>query len=179
MKVNRFMYQINTIALWIVFTLASQAVLAEGQFPEPIALFDNAQVITEERTSPSNYTLALGPYEKSGNIWQAEKKQRVSGDLLKQTHEIPRSFNEQDVFEFYITQFGDDAKVLYDCEGFNCGSSNNWANDHFGIKQLYGLDRHQYYQVLEIESGSYVTVYVVRRGNRRIFAQIEIINPTE
>ena len=173
------MHQINAIALWIVLVLASQAVLAEEQFPEPIDLFDNAQVITEERISLRNYILALGPYEKSGNIWQPEKKQRVSGNVLKQTHEIPRNFNEQDVFEFYSAQWDASAQVLYECEGFNCGSSNNWANDHFAIKQLYGLDRHQYYQVLELASGSYATVYVVRRGNRRIFAQIEIIHPTE
>lgn len=173
------MQKIDKTITWFFFVVFSQGLFAEVEYPESVALFDNAELINEERISTRNYILALGPYEKSGNIWQAEKKQRVAGYLIKQTHKIPQSFNEHDVFEFYIEQLREGAEVLYRCEHFNCGSSNNWANEHFGIKQLYGLDRHQYYQVLALESGSYATVYVVRRGNRRIFAQIEIIKPTE
>lgn len=162
--------------LLIALSVLTVAISAE-EYPQPVELFEGAILINEERISTRNYSLALGPYEKSGNLWQAEEKQRIAGNVLKQTHEIPRDFSVQDAFEFYIDVLGGNAKVLYQCESFNCGASNNWANVHFDIKQLYGLDRHQFYQVTELENGDFATVYVVRRGNRRIFAQIEIIRP--
>lgn len=150
---------------------------AEVEFPNTLPVFGGAQIVTEEKLITSNYILALGPYERSGNIWQSEEQLRLKGALVRQTHEIPRNNSERDVYDYYTSLLTEGSELLYECEGFNCGASNNWANAHFGIKQLYGLDRHQFYRVVLLNSGEYVTLYVVRRGNRRIFAQVEIIKP--
>lgn len=172
---------VKRIALWISLLVFSQMLFAQtdnGAFNIP-APFENAAVIYEDRITTRNYILALGPYEKIGNLWQPEKKQRLAGDLLRQTHKIPKDYSEQDIYDYYIAALGDNNEVLYRCESFNCGDSNNWANVHFGIKQLYGLDRNQFYRVVRLESGIYATIYIVRRGNRRIYAQIEMIKAEE
>jgi len=169
----------NPIVFLIGLFVFSQNVLAQvnESFPEPLTPFESATLFSEEKKQTQNYILALGPYEKISNRWEPEKKRRLAGLVLRQTYEISRDYSQQDVYDFYVAQLADDSELLYRCESFNCGASNNWANAHFGIKQLYGLDRDQFYQVSQLSSGEYITIYVVRRGNRRIFAQIEIIKP--
>ena len=169
------------IALWIALLAFGNTVFADTEniVPDSVIPFENAKVLDDETLTTRNYIIALGSYEKIGNLWEPEKKQRLAGALRRQTHEISRDYDELDVYEYYISEIGETSEVLYSCERFNCGASNNWANVHFGIKQLYGLDRDQFYQVMRVEPGVYATVYVVRRGNGRIYAQIEMINTNE
>jgi len=169
------------ISLGLILLAFSHCLFADSAngAPEPIVPFENATVFNDQIDSTRNYILALGPYEKIGNLWEPEKKQRLAGNVRSQTHEISRDYDEQDVYEYYVSAIGSDSEVLYRCESYNCGASNNWANVHFGVKQLYGLDRDQFYRVMRVAPDMYATVYVVRRGNRRIFAQIEMIKVKE
>lgn len=137
--------------------------------------YDQARLLYSKESDRVIYRLALSPYEKRGNRWLPEKYERLKGSLKKLTYELPRSSGEQEVFEFYREQLPKNAEVLYQCEGRNCGESNNWANDHFNIKQLYGLDQYQFYGTYKIGEEQVVTLYSVRRGNRRVYMQIDIL----
>jgi len=152
------------------------------------SLHSQAVVVDESQQWQANYIIALGKYKKNNNIWFPESSFRTQGFLQRHTLELPRDYKQAPVFEFYQQQLPDYAKLLFECRGRGCGQSNNWANDHFGVKFLYGTDSSQYYAVYVIEdsqqaqkdeasdhSEQFITIYTIRRGNRRIYTQLEVM----
>lgn len=60
------------------------------------------------------------------------------------------------------------ARLLYWCEGRDCGPSNLWANSVFGNARLYGPDDGQVYALLtNAETKELFALYAVTRGNGR------------
>lgn len=135
--------------------------------------YDQARILYREERRVSNYKLALSPYVKKDNVWRTEDSLRLQGLLDRQTHELPKEFNEQEIFEFYRGQLPENRQALFVCERRDCGESNNWANVHFGIKQLYGLEQYQFYGTYKAGQQQFYTIYTVRRGNGRIYVQLE------
>ncbi len=155
--------------------------------PLTFLLQPQAKVLYQDNIAVNDHVIALGKYRKSANRWSPESLLRLQGSLQHYTLELPRDYEEKQVFEFYLKQIPRNAEPLFACEGRGCGQSNNWANDHFGVKQLYGSDASQYYAVFKLDAfarqGSqastesatqYAVIYTVRRGNRRIYTQLEI-----
>ena len=111
-----------------------------------------------------------------------KKQLRQQGLLSRYTLELPRDYDESEVFDYYRVQLPAQATLLFTCHGRDCGDSNNWANDHFGVKQLYGNNAAQHYAVFSLADQvghsplSYITIYSVRRGNRRLYTQLEILH---
>ncbi|TQV67678.1 DUF4892 domain-containing protein [Exilibacterium tricleocarpae] len=143
--------------------------------------FPNARTVFDTDTGTDDYRLALGAMEKVNNIWRPEQEQRVGGQLHRETVEAPSGFSADEVYQHFLTQLeAMDARELFSCQGRRCGSSNSWANNHFGIKQLYGLDQHQYYGAFEIVGADrqlyFVALYTVRRGNKRIYGHVEVLH---
>jgi hypothetical protein len=68
--------------------------------------------------------------------------------------------------------------MLFECAGRECGSSNYWANKVFGRPVLYGPEKFQHYMVALLETGppAYILVYTAQRGNRKVYAHIEILS---
>ena len=64
------------------------------------------------------------------------------------------------------------AQPAFECEARACGRSNLWANNLYGIRQLYGRDRFQRYQAVALPGG-WQTLYVIERGNQEIYAHLE------
>ena len=149
----------------------------------PFNIHDEADVIYTRDKRLENYQLALGIYKKVRNRWQPEKGARLSGKLKGQTVELPESYDLEEVFDFYQRQLtSQSTTTLFFCESRDCGNSSVWANSHFNVRQLYGLDRFQFYGVYQLRFGAdsqihYVTLYTVRRGNNRIYAHIDIFLP--
>ena len=145
-----------------------------------------AQIFAQSTKLSNDYIIALDKYKKTDNRWVPEKWQREAGKLTRYTIEMPRDYPEEDIFTFYREQLPDSSELLFGCKGRQCGESNNWANDHFGVKQLYGTNSSQFYSVFRIPytaingsdmqgSISYVTIYTVRRGNRRLYTQLDVL----
>lgn len=156
---------------------------AQAESVFSFALHNQATVLEEEVTK-GDYTIALGIHRKSNNRWFLENKQRVQGEINRITLELPRDFQEQEVFEFYQQQVPQSVKLVFSCELRRCGESNNWANDYFGVKQLYGANGSQYLAIYHLMgtaevADQYFTIYTVRRGNRRLYTQLEtvVVNP--
>lgn len=165
------------------FTVFVTPVYAENYFA--FILHPQATVFEQTTYPEKNYIIALDKYRKVDNRWVPRKWQRQSGQLQRYTLEMPRDYVEEDVFKYYDDQLPNNAQLLFGCDGRRCGESNNWANDHFGIKQLYGTDTSQYYRAYQIPSQTlgqtpadvYVTLYTVRRGNRRLYVQLDVLYP--
>ncbi len=142
--------------------------------------FPNARVVVEEQAQRDNYVLALGNYQRIDGLWRITRERRLSGQLQRKTLELPPNQSASDGYRFYRRQLERHTlRELYSCQGRDCGTSNSWANNHFGVLQLYGLDQHQYYGAYEVtgvdEYTWYVSLYAVMRGNRRVFMQVEVL----
>lgn len=143
--------------------------------------FPEARAMFRSRDTVSEYLLALSSYRKSEGIWQADRQQRLSGLLTRVTLELPQTHSAQEGFEFYQEQLKRlNHRVLFSCRARDCGTSNTWANNHFKIIQLYGLDQYQFYGAYEVVTDSpapfYVTIYAVQRGNKRVYVQVDILH---
>ena len=73
-----------------------------------------------------------------------------------------------------LRALGDD--VLFRCSGRDCGRSNDWANQVFGQATLYGPDRNQRYVARQWQD-QLVSLYVIERGNKRVYAHLQFLAP--
>ncbi len=122
------------------------------------------------------YLLMLSELKKANNIVVADKRKALDGQLTRITYRIPDSHKPDDAFEHFRTQLtAQGAEVLFQCKGRDCGSSHYWANDFFGISQLYGLDRTQFYMAARLGE-DYLALYAVQRGNRRVYLQLDVVS---
>lgn len=135
------------------------------------------RVIFDTPTYSGDYRLTLSALKKINSEWVSERERKVSGSISRQTIEFTGTLGLSDIWQQLSTAFYLSSKqVLFECEGLDCGSSNAWANNRFEIKQLYGLDTTQYYRVMETVKSGHITydiLYLVQRGNRRIYAQLD------
>lgn len=156
----------------IFFIVVLSGAIAAASPPVQLSPFFSAKIIDEQAQVQQSYRLALGAFVKKSNLWQPSQSKWLKGTVSRQTHELPPGFDEQEVFDYYRGQLPDRATILFSCQRRDCGESNNWANDHFRIKQLYGLDQYQFLGVYQVDN-QYLTLYTVRRGNRRVYVQID------
>lgn len=139
-----------------------------------------SQVLHQTRAEVNSYLIALGKYRRSRGLWVPEEFLRKAGTLQRLTLELPEYYTEQEAFDHYKNQLPDSSQVLFECSARDCGESNNWANMHFRVKQLYGQNASQLYGVyswVDAEDDSkinYLTLYTVRRGNDRLYTQVDV-----
>lgn len=172
----------RSVIQWVVICFS--VVCSAGAFAE-FPLSSDAKLLADSRLVFSGsqrdqpYRLVLGPIRKINNQWRAEPGRTVTGSIKRQTYELQRTISFRDAEALLRDALEhDDVRRLYHCEGMNCGSSNGWANEVFEIKQLYGLDTYQYYTVVQVQNPSqvqYQVMYLVQRGNRRLYLQQDII----
>jgi hypothetical protein len=104
---------------------------------------------------------------------------RLSGSLTRITYRGPDGHSSKDIYQHFKQQFIPYLQeVVYECEGRDCGGSNDWANVMLKIADLYGPDQYQYYQVAKLNiNGQDIVViaYAIRRGNKRIYLQLDML----
>ena len=180
------MYKYIMVVVLLGVSFFSAALCASSDISTPAFVFTvqpQAKILNNSYNQKvDDYVLALANYKKSDDRWLPEKYIRLQGQLTRFTVELPRDYDIEQVFTSYRQQIPKDAKLLFYCEKRQCGESNNWANDHFGVKQLYGLNSSQYLAVYEYKQpkhSMYISVYGVLRGNRRLYLQLEQLNVAE
>ncbi len=145
--------------------------------------FPNQHTIYTAKNKNTAYPLALSPLKKINSEWISENERLILGSLQRKTVEVGRPFNLDSAWLYLQQQFEIyNASLLFECKGMDCGSSNAWANERFDVKQLYGLDLSQFYQVWQIYvSGSQqiAVAYLVQRGNKRIYFQLDWLAPKQ
>jgi hypothetical protein len=96
--------------------------------------------------------------------------------LQSATYRIPDGATVAEVASHFRAQ--PEGGILYQCAGRECGRSNEWANVVFGKSILYGPDANQQYLAWESQE-RLVAVYVIERGNKKIYAHVEVLDPAE
>lgn len=143
--------------------------------------YPNAREVFHATSQENNFSLALGSYKKIDSNWVVNRSQQLSGSLERFTYELPADHNAEAGFLFFKEQLEKfNLRELFYCKARDCGTSNSWANNHFKIIQLYGLDQHQFYGAYELtnadEKPFYVALYAVMRGNKRAYVQLDILH---
>ena len=143
--------------------------------------YPNAREIFHSSGQEDNFLLALSSYKKIDNNWAPDRSQRLSGSVERRTFELPADHNAEAGFTFFKDQIDKyNLRELFHCRARDCGTSNSWANNHFKIIQLYGMDQHQLYGAYEItnadEKPFYVVIYAVMRGNKRAYVQLDVLH---
>ena len=116
----------------------------------------------------------LGSLEKINNVLEPESLEFVSGSRQSSTYYIPDERRVGKVVEFYRDQLNKSARILFECSGRDCGSSNYWANTVFQAPILYGPEQYQNYLVGKTtDQGDYVSIYIGQRGTRKIYVHVE------
>ncbi len=162
--------------------LWAQIVCASNVFAQSVdAFFPGQRVVYTEENKHTVYRLALSPLKKINGEWVSEQESLVLGSIKRQTVELGRPYGLASAWLQVQSVFAEqNATLVYSCEAMSCGSSNAWANERFGVKQLYGLDLSQFYQVWELYhrgTKQIAVVYLVQRGNKRVYFQQDILTP--
>lgn len=176
--------------LWPLILMCSLNIHAQAQTgaerpstESVVQPFPNSTVVSSSFTPQLVHDVALGILQRESGIARPEQSQIVQGSLGKSLYEIPREFSGEAVFQFFERQFSEKGyQPLFDCFGRACGSSNDWANDIFGNRLLYGPVQNQFYTVFRQQGGDqlspFISVYVITRGNRRLYAYVEVVKPS-
>ncbi len=145
-----------------------------------ISRFTDSQIILYDTSSNENYQLILGNLRRVAGLTVPESVERLRGNVTRITYEVSQSFTGTNVFEFFVDQARQRGYTqLFSCSGRDCGSSNYWANTVFENRILYGPERNQFFMALETVdspvSKAYLSIYIITRGNRRLYAYIEVV----
>lgn len=186
MKAANTIYVTSCLAVAMLLAVAAVAraqpeLFNSGFNDHPLlAAFPDSEIIAVEFEEDINYRIVLGSLQRTRGLVVPENAERLRGDVTKITYEISQEFSGEDAYQFFREQMQEkNYTELFTCTGSACGSSNYWANDIFRNRILYGPERNQYYLVMKAESGlqtdPYIAIYIITRGNRRIYAYVEIV----
>ncbi len=158
---------------------AQDADLTLGDHPL-VERFPDSTLTEIEVVEETSYRLVLGILQRNREVVVPEDSQRLRGDVTKLTYQIAQGFSGEDAYNFFMEQFaGKGFEEMFSCSGRSCGSSNYWANDIFRNRILYGPERNQYFTALRVDRAegepAYISLYIITRANRRIYAYFEIV----
>ena len=174
-----------SLAAWL--TLLTTSSFAQVQFPAAslsdhslIAGFPDSEIVSRELEQDINYRLVLGSLQRSRGEVMPENFERLRGDVSRIAYDVSQEFTGEDVYQYYREQMQSRSySELFSCSGRACGSSNFWANDIFRNRSLYGPERNQFYLAMKTSTGleteSYIALYIITKGNRKIYAYLEIV----
>lgn len=145
--------------------------------PQDVARFPRAWIVNYEQDSvASPREFIVSGVEKIRRELRIDRKLRIAATEERVTYQIPSGTPLGEVIEHYQRVLGPAA--LFECRGRDCGRSNGWANQVFELAVLFGPDRNQFYIAAEL-GDRLISAYVIERGNRRIYAHVEVLHPTE
>lgn len=167
--------------LTVIFLLLLSAITSVQANELELEAYPAARIIYQTTAKTDDYTLALSSYKKIAGNWLLDRSQRLKGELYRFTVELPVGHSLQNGFDFYVDQLNThNIRELFYCKARDCGTSNSWANNHFKVQQLYGLDQFQQYAAYEVTPPNgkpvYVSLYAVQRGNKRVYLQVETLS---
>ncbi|MCY4343490.1 MAG: DUF4892 domain-containing protein [Gammaproteobacteria bacterium] len=174
-KLSRFG---RSLLLALTPGLAAAAADVPGAADPPgLDRFPRAWIIAHEsqdELAPQEFIVSA--VEKIRRELHIERKLRIDATAVRVTYRIPAGVPLREVIAHYEKALG--ANALFSCRGRDCGRSNGWANQVFGQAILFGPEANQFYIAADV-NGELVSTYVIERGNRRIYAHVEILQPSK
>lgn len=155
----------------------------EVQSPSPSEFaFPGSTLVHSHRSGDvETYKLVLSPVESAARELQIDKFLRLPARFARETWEMPRNATLDEVQSYLQRRFKERGfTTLFNCSGRDCGRSNLWANYIWQLRVLYGPNTSQFYLAMQHEAKRLLaTLYVVERGNRRIYASLDIVEPVD
>lgn len=168
---------LHILLLGVVLAFPSSLMAADARDPLDLERFPHSTIVNyelDEALRPREFV--IGRVDKSRRDVRAEREVRPNATRESATYEMPPTSKPEDVVNHYRGLLG--SGTIFTCRGRDCGRSNDWANHIFGKAILYGPDIGQFY--LAAELGEHlVSVYVIERGNKRVYAHLEVLRPQE
>lgn len=162
------------VGAWLVAIVIGTAP-ATAAMPDPatdIAAYPDAVIVAHSPPQDARaYIFVTGRVERSRREPRMARSVRVAARLARVTYRTPPGTRLADVIAHYQTAT-DRFEPIYTCQGRDCGRSTAWANDVFGVKHLVAPDSAQFY-LAATRADALVAVYIVQRGNRRVYAQVD------
>ena len=171
---GRGLYLLSLLGLWLALP-AEAADESGSRDPLNLTRVPESWIVGYERDdSLKRREYALGRVDRTRRDVRVEHEVRASATREWATYEMPSGTSTEDVIRHYLTVL--DVEPLFSCRGRDCGRSNLWANQIFKRAILYGPDANQFYFAGELED-ALVALYVIERGNKRIYAHLEVLQP--
>lgn len=175
---------LRVVTLLLVLTMwhagsfaADAAARTENAMPDWLQQYPHGQIVQQQAQQSDDYVLPVGRLRKVDGVWRAQKDLRLKGELQRTTWLLPAGQTVSMASQYYEALLAShDAQRLYACDSRDCGSSNEWANGVFNVRELYGPDRNQVYRAYVIEHDthwSYIALYLIERGNQRRYVHID------
>ena len=129
------------------------------------------------------YEYVFGPVTKSGAFVRGKASLRLRGRVTKVTYQMPPGVTSAETFAHFqslVTVAQDDHSFV--CSGRDCGRSQHWASGIFENPTLYGHDKNQFYLASPFSHRGeeyLLSIYVIQRGNRRVYAHLELLSVDE
>ena len=163
------------VALAAAVTSHAAEDLAGAEDPPGLDRFPGSWIVAY--TPPAalrSYEFVTGRVDRSGRTARVDDSLRLAAEVVRVTYRAADGTRFEEVVDHYREQIlGGGADVAFTCEARDCGRSTSWANSVFGVKELVAPDSSQFY--LAARSGrTLMAVYVVQRGNRRVYAHIDL-----
>ena len=184
MNINRRPWP--SAALWLLCCCTSPIILAQTDSGEELLASDIAfpgsqSLRSEQSDGIETYEFILSPVQSAARKLQIDESLRLPARLRRETWELPgnATFEEiRDHLREALRAYG--FVTLFECQGRDCGRSSLWANQVWELSLLYGPDTSQFYLAMHNqELGLLASLYLVQRGNRRIYANLDLITPVE
>lgn len=164
------------MAISLLCALSVQSALAEEL---AIAPYAHSSLSSSDTFEDEDYLVPNSVPKRINNQLRIENELRVDVTGLKETYRINDGHTTEQAFNHYLSKIKQlKANILYQCASRDCGRSSSWAQNIFNNSKLYGEDGSQFYLSASINKDSQqwlVSVYAVERGNRRVYAHVEIL----
>lgn len=155
-----------------LFAIAATPAATAPDAATGISAYPDADTVA--RAPPEDvraYTFVTGRVERSRRELRVASSARVAARLDRVTYRTPPGTRLDDVIAHYQAATAG-YEPIHTCRGRDCGRSTAWANDVFGVKELVAPDSAQFY-LAATRADALVAVYIVQRGNRRVYAHVD------
>ena len=167
----------------LAFGLASHAAedVAGAADPSSIERFPRSWIVEyHERGADEPYEFITAPVDRIKRDVRVEAV-RVEGPLARVTYRMPDGTRLDDVIDHYEQRIAAISPgIVFSCRGPDCGRSTIWANHVFEVAELAAPNRNQFYLAAPVRvdgRGQLVAFYAVQRGNRRVYAHLDVVVP--
>jgi len=156
---------------------ASSPDVSGSRDPYGIERYPRSWIVTYERDDEmAPRELVTSRVDRIRRDLRVDDQVQVEAMMEAVTYEAPAGVSVRELETHFLEQLGGD--ILFRCDGPGCGRSADWANQVLGLSILYGPDRNQRYAAIEWR-GRLVGLYVIERGNKRVYAHLRFFEPAD
>lgn len=149
--------------------------------PPEFPRLPGAWIVAFTSEAVRDHEFITGPVDKIRRDVRIDSSLRLSGTLTRVTWRAPDGTRLADaVAHLRDLALAAGGELVFECSGPDCGRSTVWANDVFGVPMLAAPNRTQHYLAAAMpgdDAGLLAAIYVVQRGNRRVYAHVDAFAP--